>query len=253
MIFPQTYQGKQITFAKRDDNGVLMVNATEMAKSFDTKPANWLRSEQAQRIIKAIAVSQKCDTADLVRVIQGGEQSRQGTWFHEDVALVFAQWLSPEFYIWCNDKIKELLQSGSTSYNVPKTYADALLIAYKQAKEIEEQQKIIEQQRPKVLFADAVETSQGSILIAELAKLLTQNGYTIGQNRLFAQLREEGYLCKYGEYYNQPTQKAQEMGLFEIRRTTISKPNGETFVRSTIKVTGKGQIYFINHFLNKVA
>lgn len=108
----------------------------------------------------------------------------------------------------------------------------------------------IETNAPKVLFADAVSTSQRSCLISELAKILTQNGYEIGQNRLFKKLREDGYLCKQGSYYNQPTQRAMEMGLFEIKQTSITKPDGAIIVNVTPKVTGKGQIYFINKFLN---
>lgn len=109
----------------------------------------------------------------------------------------------------------------------------------------------IETNAPKVLFADAVSTSQRSCLISELAKILTQNGYSIGQNRLFNKLREQGYLCKSGSSYNQPTQRAMEMGLFEIKQTSITKPDGHVLVNVTTKVTGKGQIYFINKFLNK--
>ena len=109
----------------------------------------------------------------------------------------------------------------------------------------------IETNAPKVLFADAVSTSQRSCLISELAKILTQNGYEIGQNRLFKKLREDGYLCKSGSSYNQPTQRAMEMGLFEIKQTSITKPDGHVIVNVTTKVTGKGQIYFINKFLNK--
>lgn len=109
----------------------------------------------------------------------------------------------------------------------------------------------IETNAPKVLFADAVSTSQRSCLISELAKILTQNGYEIGQNRLFKKLREDGYLCKSGSSYNQPTQRAMEMGLFEIKQTSITKPDGHVIVNVTPKVTGKGQIYFINKFLNK--
>ena len=108
----------------------------------------------------------------------------------------------------------------------------------------------IETNAPKVLFADAVSTSQRSCLISELAKILTQNGYEIEQNRLFKKLREDGYLCKQGSYYNQPTQRAMEMGLFEIKQTSITKPDGAIIVNVTPKVTGKGQIYFINKFLN---
>lgn len=103
---------------------------------------------------------------------------------------------------------------------------------------------------PKALFADAVATSDRSCLVAELAKILQQNGVNIGQNRLFQWLRDKGYLGTKGDYYNQPTQRAMEMGLFEIRKTTITKPDGVVMVTATTKVTGKGQIYFVNKFLN---
>lgn len=110
---------------------------------------------------------------------------------------------------------------------------------------------MIEANRPKVLFAEAVETSQRSCLIGELAKILNQNGIEIGQNRLFQWLRDNGYLCKTGENYNLPTQRAMEMNLFEIKKTTINKPDGTILVKTTTKVTGKGQIYFINKFLRE--
>lgn len=120
----------------------------------------------------------------------------------------------------------------------------------------EEKQKRLEAERkiqkdaPKVLFADAVSTSRRSCLVAELAKILQQNGVSIGQNRLFAWMRENGYLCRKGEYYNQPTQKAMEIGLFEVKKTAISKPDGSVLVSTTTKVTGKGQVYFIGKFLS---
>lgn len=109
----------------------------------------------------------------------------------------------------------------------------------------------IEQDRPKVIFAEAVETAKTSILIGELAKILRQNGYDIGQNRLFERLRNEGYLCKAGTSYNMPTQRSMEMGLFEIKETTVAVPNGSKVTKTT-KVTGKGQQYFINKFLGGV-
>lgn len=111
--------------------------------------------------------------------------------------------------------------------------------------------KFIEEQAPKALFADAVATSSRSILVAELAKILQQNGVDIGQNRLFEWMRQNGYLCSKGEYYNTPTQKAMEMGLFEIKKTTITKPDGSVLVSTTTKVSGRGQIYFVNKFINK--
>lgn len=118
-----------------------------------------------------------------------------------------------------------------------------------QRKRIEAEQKI-RSDAPKVLFADAVPTSRRSCLIAELAKILQQNGIKIGQNRLFDWLRKNGYLCQKGQYYNQPSQKSMELGLFEIKQTTINKPDGSVLVSTTTKVTGKGQIYFVDKFLN---
>lgn len=113
-------------------------------------------------------------------------------------------------------------------------------------------EKKIEVDKPKVLFADAVETSDTSILIGELAKLIKQNGYDIGQKRLFAYLRDNGYLVKQkSASYNSPTQKAMKLGLFEIKERTIEQ-NDTVKVVKTTKVTGKGQIYFINHFVKKL-
>lgn len=110
-----------------------------------------------------------------------------------------------------------------------------------------------ERDAPKVLFADSVAASRQSILIGELAKLLKQNGVDIGQNRLFRQLREEGYLGKQGEYYNMPTQRAMEMKLFEIKESTVTNPDGSIRLTRTTKVSGKGQVYFINRFLGRKA
>ena len=111
------------------------------------------------------------------------------------------------------------------------------------------QQRHIKALMPGATFAKAVETSEHSILVGELARIIKQNGVEIGQNRLFAWLRDKGYLCKKGELYNQPVQKALDMGLFEIKKTVITKPNGDSLVTTTTKVTGKGQIYFVNKFL----
>lgn len=106
------------------------------------------------------------------------------------------------------------------------------------------------QMKPKALFADAVATSKSDILIGQLAKILRQNGYDIGQNRLFKWLREHRYLCSKGAKYNQPTQRAMDLGLFRIKERTINNPDGSTQITVTTLVTGKGQQYFINRFLN---
>lgn len=110
--------------------------------------------------------------------------------------------------------------------------------------------KVIEEMKPKVVFADAVATSHTSILVGELAKILKQNGIEMGQKRLFAWLREKGYLIKrQGTDYNMPTQKAMELGLFEIKEGSYVNGSGVNITTKTPKVTGKGQQYFINKFL----
>lgn len=107
----------------------------------------------------------------------------------------------------------------------------------------------LKENEPLVLFAKAVETSHTSILIGDLAKLIKQNGVEIGQKRLFAWLRNNGYLIKSGNSVNMPTQKAMELGLFEVKERTINNPDGSVRITKTTKVTGKGQTYFINKFL----
>lgn len=127
------------------------------------------------------------------------------------------------------------------------TLADLLQQAADQLKQKDIQ---IAEMKPKALFADAVATSNRSILVGELAKLIRQNGVDIGQNRLFTWLREHGYLIKRkGTDYNMPTQKAVAMGLFQIKETSITHSNGTITLTKTAKVTGKGQQYFINKFL----
>lgn len=126
--------------------------------------------------------------------------------------------------------------------------AQGLLAAQKL---LAEKDKRIEEMRPKEIFADAVSVSKTDILIGDLAKLIKQNGYDIGQKRLFSWLREKGYLIKRkGLDWNMPTQKAMEMKLFRVKETVVTHSDGHTTVSKTPKVTGKGQVYFVNKFLN---
>jgi len=123
----------------------------------------------------------------------------------------------------------------------------ALLIAQKT---IEQRNARIEEMKPKELFANAVSTSETTILIGELAKILKGNGMDIGQNRLFERLRQDGFLIKRkGTDYNAPTQKAMELGLFRVKETAITHSDGHVTISKTTKVTGKGQQYFIDYFL----
>lgn len=155
-----------------------------------------------------------------------------------------------EFKRWItHDVLPTLRKTGSYSLNIPKTLPEALR-AY--ADEVEQHNKtkaLVEAQRPKVIFADAVSASDTDILIGDLAKLLNQNGHNIGQNRLFERLRNEGFLIsRKGSSYNSPTQKAMELGLFRIKETAITHADGRTTINKTPKVTGKGQLYFINRY-----
>lgn len=112
-------------------------------------------------------------------------------------------------------------------------------------------EQLIESQKPKVIFAEAVSTSKDGILVGMLAKLLHQNGVKIGQNRLFQKLRDKGYLMKRGVDKNMPTQRSKELGLFDVRERVVGNPDGSIRLTRTPVVTGKGQVYFINLFLKK--
>nr|DAW68486.1 MAG TPA: KilAC domain protein [Caudoviricetes sp.] len=145
-------------------------------------------------------------------------------------------------------EVRQYFIQVERDYNSPeKIMARALNIANTRLSLLE---TTVEQMKPKALFADAVAASKTSILIGELAKIITQNGYNIGQNRLFGWLRDRGYLHRGGSSRNLPTQRYMEMGLFEIKETTHTNPDGTVLITKTTKVTGKGQQYFINKFLS---
>lgn len=169
----------------------------------------------------------KLDMAKEIAMIQRNEKGKQARKYFLQIEK---DWNSPE-----------------------KVMARALIVANKtiekKSREIEEKDKVIQLQQPKVLFADAVSASNNSILVGELAKLIKQNGVDIGQNRLFAWMRENGYLIKRkGEDYNTPTQKSVDLGVIETKEGTRVHPDGHTSITKTPKITGKGQIYFINKF-----
>ena len=145
--------------------------------------------------------------------------------------------------------------AGQESLSDEELMAKAVLVAQKKIAErdaiIAQQAQKIEADRPKTVFADAVSTSKTSILIGDLAKLICQNGHQIGQKRLFQWMRDHGYLMKVGASYNMPTQRYMEQGLFEVKERSIQNPDGSVRITKTTTITGKGQLYFINKFLNK--
>lgn len=163
-----------------------------------------------------------------------------------------------EFQAWvCDDVLPTIRKHGV--YATPQTIDNLLADpdnAIKVFQTLKEERQLrqlaeakIEADAPKVLFHDAVTGSKSTCLVGELAKIITQNDYKIGQNRLFEWLRENGYLGKRGEYYNIPNQQYMEMGLFDVKKT-VHDENGVMVTKTTTKVTGKGQAYFINKFLN---
>ena len=136
--------------------------------------------------------------------------------------------------------------AGQETLSDEELMAKALLVANNK---IAERDKIIEQMKPKEIFADAVATSHTSILVGDLAKLICQNGYQIGQKRLFDWLRENNFLIKCGSSRNMPQQRFVEQGSFEIKESNLVNPDGSVRITKTTKVTGKGQVYFVNKFL----
>lgn len=165
----------------------------------------------------------KIDMAKEISMLQRNEKGKQARQYFIEVEK---RWNSPEMIV---QRAMEIQQ-----------------------KKIESLLEENNEMKPKALFADAVETSRSSVLVGELAKIIKQNGVNIGQNRLFEWLRDKGFLIRQkGEAYNAPTQRSMDMGLFEIKKRTINNPDGSIRTTRTPKVTGKGQIYFVEKFLRE--
>lgn len=230
---------------KLNENHEPVVSGRELHKILEIKTqyTKWLErmSEYGfEENVDYIAISQKRLTA------QGNNTEYTDHVLKMDMAKEIAM-------LQRNEKSKEVRKyfiQVEKDFNSPeKIMARALLMADKKVHKLEAQ---IEADKPKVIFADAVSASKSSILIGELAKLLKQNGIDIGQNKLFQWLRLNGYLInRKGESWNQPTQRSMELGLFQLKKTNINHPDGHTTVNTTTKVTGKGQQYFVNKFLNQ--
>lgn len=147
--------------------------------------------------------------------------------------------------------------AGQETLSDDELMAKALMVAQNKIAErdriIAEKQEHIEKMRPKEIFADAVSSSHTSILIGDLAKLICQNGYQIGQKRLFEWMRNNGYLVKFGASKNMPMQRYIEQGLFEVKESNVQNPDGSVRITRTTKVTGKGQVYFVNKFIGETS
>ncbi|EMJ5875215.1 phage antirepressor KilAC domain-containing protein [Clostridioides difficile] len=217
--------------------------------------SNWIEHSNVSMMLSNIETEEK----ELIQI--GTLNNAYSAWFLTEDGLyeVLMQSRKPiakQFKKEVKKILKEIRKTGGYIHTTndmsdDEIMARALQVAQKtiekKSREIEEKDKVIQLQQPKVLFADAVSASNNSILVGELAKLIKQNGVDIGQNRLFVWMRENGYLIKRkGEDYNIPTQKSMNLGIMEVKKRVINNPDGSTKVTRTVKITGKGQIYFIN-------
>ena len=192
---------------------------------FWTEDKNVYRADGTMMPQKQTEYDLTIDMAKEISMIQRTERGKQAR----------------QYFLECEKRLKAM-----PVLSPAEQMAQGLLAAQKLLAEKEQR---ITEMTPKAIFADAVSASKTSILIGDLAKLIRQNGVDVGQNRLFAWMRENGWLHKGGSSKNMPTQRGMEQGLFEIKETTINNPDGSIRVTRTTKVTGKGQQYFVNKFL----
>lgn len=166
-------------------------------------------------------------------------------------SLIFGSKLesAKRFKHWVTSEVLPAIRKTGSYQSVPQGKELLALAVLEARKTIEEQNHKIKEMQPKAIFADAVSASETSILVGDLAKLICQNGYQIGQKRLFEWLRQNGYLMKCGSSRNMPTQRYLEQGLFEVKESNVQNPDGSIRITRTTKITGRGQLYFVNKFL----
>lgn len=205
-----------------------------------------------------VVTGEKSDGTDAIQFVQANFINESNLYklifqSRKPQAERFSEWVTSEV-------LPSIRKHGG--YLTPEKLEEVLInpdVLIKLATNLKEEQELRrglelerEENKQKVLFANSVETASNSCLVGELAKLISQNGYEIGQNRLFKWLRENGYLIRQkGENYNLPTQYSMELGLMEIKKRTINNPDGSVRLTSTTKITGKGQIYFVDKFIGQ--
>lgn len=233
-LFKINYEADRITLSARELHEFLEIG-TQYTKWFERMSEYGFDENIDYR-----AISQKRLTA----------QGNETTYVDHEISLDMAKEIA---MIQRNEKGKQARQyfiEVEKQWNSPERVIARGYIEAK--KQLDDLNKQVIEMKPKAMFADAVSSSKTSILVGDLAKLLKQNGYHIGANRLFEKLRNEGYLIKRkGCDWNMPTQKSMELELFEIKESTHLDGNGCNVTTKTPKVTGKGQVYFVNKFLNE--
>lgn len=217
--------------------------------------AEWIEHSNSRMMLQAVDENEKLCVNNPYAL-----QGQQEQWFLTEDGLyeVLMQSRKPiakEFKREVKQILKTIRKHGLYAKEELLDNPDIAIAAFKALKEEREARKALEaenkQMQPLALFAKSVSASDTSILIGDLAKLLKQNGYNTGQKRLFEELRQRGFLMKSGSSKNLPTQKSMELGLFEVKESTINNPDGSVRVTKTTKITGKGQIYFVNKFLTR--
>lgn len=216
--------------------------------------ANWIEHSDISTMMRTVDDNEK-----LIQTLFVSGQNREMWFLTEDglyeVLMQSRKPIAKEFKREVKQILKTIRKHGLYAKEELLDNPDIAIAAFKALKEEREARKALEvenkQMKPLALFAKSVSASDTSILIGDLAKLLKQNGYDTGQKRLFEELRQRSFLMKAGSSKNLPTQKAMELGLFEVKESTINNPDGSVRVTKTTKVTGKGQVYFVNLFLGK--
>ncbi|MEK3788780.1 phage antirepressor KilAC domain-containing protein [Paenibacillus sp. FSL K6-1230] len=228
-----------------DDKGTAQLNLEDVARGlgFTETKGNYIRWQRVETYLSEFGFSTSGEKPDYIP---------ENIFYR--LAMKAKNAAAEEFQAKVADDIlPSIRRTGMYATTELLDNPDLLIEAATRLKQEREEKRLlqaqIEQDKPKVLFADAVSASKTSILVGELAKILKQNGVQMGQKRLFSWLRDNGFLIRRnGTDYNMPTQRSMEMGLFEIKETSITHSDGHITINKTPKITGKGQVYFINKF-----
>lgn len=241
-LIPINYDGEQPTVSARELHKSLEISK-RFSAWFETNSQGFIENEDYTSVLTGTEVQNN-----------GGVQIRelQDYSLSVDMAKHICLMSRTEKGKECRQYLIDLEKAWNTPEQV---FARALKMADQTIAKLKDTNKFlaekIEADRPKTIFADAVSASHTSILIGDLAKLICQNGYQIGQKRLFQWMRDNGYLMVSGSSRNMPKQKYVEQGLFEIKESNVQNPDGSVRITRTTKVSGKGQLYFVNKFLGQ--
>jgi len=247
-----------------ENQGKRVLTTSQLAESFGTTPDRISKnfSENKQRYIEGKHFN-KIEGVELLHFRNSEPQlnispmtrvlylwTEKGAWLHAKSLNTDRAWEAYEMLV--DEYYRVTQEKALQQFNIPQTLSEALRFAAELSDKNEAMQKKIEQDKPLVVFAESVQVSQDSILVRDMAKLLKQNGIETGETRFFEYLRDNGYLIKSGTDYNMPTQRSMNLGIMEVKTGTRNGSNGVTRITRTPKITGKGQVYFMNKFLNKL-